>query len=505
MKKVIIYMLLTSALLSCMVTGVSAAQVSATVGERSSGWDLSKGLEECDGGIEGYFSDKYKQSTGWTMISSKSTKDVSGFIPIEVQGRENELFPDTDIEKAIETSGIPSSYGGCGPIAMIGILDYFARYQGYSSIMDNPENSTDRISLAYDVFTTTLTFEVPSVSTMEEPAHQHEILEHQNDALAYQEELLAYQQAAALSSGGSKNTLTLPVHYVNAFNELMSNNYHLNEQIKATDHGMLASMESKIKKVKDSIDKGLPATIYTGLAGDGPLANHYVNAYEYQEWQGTAKNGNVLKNIVFKVRLNWGRGQEYECYMDAELLGEPITGVIYYTVTDKNHLIRPTDFAKDFVNSNGQGQYFFYEKTADITTSDGFHFGTNRLRCGYIENQYLVLSANRANAGLAFLEMNFETAIKAMNFDISLWSGLEGLGSDDYVKIYYKDSNGKWREKMTLEINQLSTLKSYPDNYYITFTAPTKGIKFEVYDANPTGDRNKGRIVIGDMILFYQG
>ena len=34
---------------------------------------------------------------------------------------------------------------------MMGILDYFARYRGYTSIMDNPTKSDDRIRLAYDV------------------------------------------------------------------------------------------------------------------------------------------------------------------------------------------------------------------------------------------------------------------------------------------------------------------------------------------------------------------
>lgn len=220
-------------------------------------------------------------------------------------------------------------------------------------------------------------------------------------------------------------------------------------------------------------------------------------------WQGIDRDGKTITTTIFRARLNWGKSQSYERYIDAEHLHATGAGVIYYTVKDDNQLIRPVDFAKDFVNANGQGQYFFYEKTANITTSDGFSFGTSRLRCGYIEDQYLVLSANRTNAGLAFLEMNFDIDIKAMNFDISLWAGLEGLGAGDHVRLYYKDQSGVWREHITFDHYRFSTLRDNPDNYYTSFPTPTRGIKFEVYESNPSGDRNKGRVVIGDINLFY--
>lgn len=392
------------------------------------------------------------------------------------------MFPSSDIETAIRTSGIESSYGGCGPIAMIGILDYFSRYRNYTSIMNDPTNSANRTQLAYDVFKATPTIELPKINS----SRDLEIMQ------------------TFKSSGGDKNTLTLPSDYANAFNSLMTEKYHLNNQIVAHSQGWIfTSLDSKIKKIKQSIDSGLPVTVYAGLAGKGSFGNHYVNVYEYQDWQGIDRDGKVINNVIFNVRVNWGWGQSYNCYMDSTLLDGGMTGVIYYTIGDNNQLIRPVDFANDFVNDSGQGQYFFYEKTADITTSDGFSFGTSRLRCGYIENQYLVLSANRSNAGLAFLEMNFDIGIKAMNFDISLWSSREGLLTGDYIKLYYKDVNNVWQEHMTFSQYSLSTLKDHPDNFYTSFPMTTTGIKFEVYKTNPSGDRNKGRVVIGDMNLFY--
>ena len=406
------------------------------------------------------------------------------------------LFPTSDIEAVIEANGIASSYGGCGPIAMMGILDYFSRYMGYTSIINNPEESLDRRLLAYDVLKATKTMEISNFIPINYV--ESSLKENKRNSIGN------VSQTIAPYSRGNKQTLTFPQDYVSAFNTLMENKYHLDKQIKAYCYNWGSTDdEEKTEYVKQSIDRGIPATIFCALGGYGDFANHYVNVYEYQEWTGIDKNGNAISNIVFKTRLNWGKKQSYDAYMDSKFLSEYFSGVIFYTLEDDNQLIRPRDFAYDFVNENEQGQYFFYEKDANIVTSDGFTFGTSRLRCGYIENEFLVLSANRNNAGLAYLEMKFNIDIKALNFDISLWSGLEGLGADDYVKLYCLNDDGDWIEQMTFDINRMSTLKEYPDNMYIEFQDTTKGIKFEVYKSSPSGGRNKGRVVIGDMNLFY--
>ena len=64
------------------------------------------------------------------------TSDVSNHIPIEMQ---SSYFPSSDIDKAIVVAGVEdeTSYGGCGPIASLGIMDYFARYLGYDEIISD--------------------------------------------------------------------------------------------------------------------------------------------------------------------------------------------------------------------------------------------------------------------------------------------------------------------------------------------------------------------------------
>ena len=349
---------------------------------------------------------------------------------------------------------------------MMGVLDYFARYLGYTSIMNDATNSDNRIALAYHVFMNTDTYQW------------------------------------GLFSGGDKSTFTDPDDYVKGFNTLMKDYYHLDKQIKAVHTGgVFVSKSSKINKIKQAIDKGYPATIYVGMGGDGTLGNHYVNAYEYEVWTGIDRNGNTLTKTIFNVRLNFGYDESDSFHMDADLLDAKLSGAICYDVIYDNQLIRPSDFANDFVNANGQGQYYFYEKKADITTANGFKFGTARLRCGYIENEYLVLSATREGAGKAYLEMNFNVEIKAINFDICLWSSREGYLH--YIKLYYRDETGVWQECYNIDPVSTIKLKQYPDNHYVSFPTGTTGIKFEVSAGTATSETNKGRVVLGDMNLFY--
>lgn len=226
--------------------------------------------------------------------------------------------------------------------------------------------------------------------------------------------------------------------------------------------------------------------------------------FGYREYTGYDRFGNKLDKTIYITRLNWGWGQTEERLVDSDYIGGLLTGCIIYDVPDKNFLIRPVDFSSSFVNEKGQGQYFFHEKGATIITKDGFPIETNRLRCGFIEDEYLVLSANRERAGKAYLEMNFNHKIKAINFDISLWSGIEGLGiKTDTVKLLYKNNTNQYVEGINFDILELSTLRNNPTNHYFKFPAATSSIKFEVIDENPSGDRNKGRVIIGDMNLFY--
>jgi hypothetical protein len=410
--------------------------------------------------------------------NSKSLLAVTGHIPIEMQ---DENFPKDDILTAIDTSGSKSSYGGCGPIAMMGVLDYYARYRGYTSLMEDPNNKYDRIRLAYDVLTNTKTVELPSFSKSN----------------------ATNENKLKSSSDKDKNTFTWPSDYVAGFNAVVKQ-HNLSEELSCSSES--SSYSNKISIIKNSINNGSPVTMFGGLAGPGNLGNHYVNVYEYQTWNGIDRDGNKISDLLLVFRLNWGWDDNIKRYASADFLKTAIfTGVIGYMAKHNSEVIRPIDFSKDFINDRGQGQYFYYEKEADIILDSGFEFSTTRLRCGYIENEYLVLSSKREDAGTAYLEFDFNVPIYAINFDISLWSGLEGL--TDYnssIRLETRISkNSDWNLEHNFIVSDLATNKDLEENMYLKFSTPTQNFRFIVECDHPSGDRNKGRVVLGDITLFY--
>lgn len=145
-------------------------------------------------------------------------------------------------------------------------------------------------------------------------------------------------------------------------------------------------------------------------------------------------------------------------------------------------------------------QYFFYEKSA-IHDLDGLKFETKRLRCGYIEEEYINLSAQREGAGEAYLEFVFEKPIYQMNCFLTFWSNNENFQANDTAYIEYLDLNNNWIKTFDLfdKENPLPTNRSNPKLYSFYFIQGTRGIRFSSTTQNPYADRNKGRICIGEI------
>ncbi len=437
----------------------------------SDGIDYSEAIDD----ILLYLNDNYSDYT-WYQDKICSTKMISNEIPINVQGY---LFPEDDVQQAIVNTGIRSSYGGCGPIAMLGILDYFARYLGYDEIIDDPTSSIQRVRLAEDVFNTVTTYEI--------------------------------------GDSGNKNTLTLPWHYVSAFNELMKN-YGLEGHIVADYEGSILIGNNRNKYmeiIKEYIPRGIPVTMYMGLnTGESHFAKHYVNIYAYEVWYGYHKTTEErIEKTFLKARINGSANNDGwdvdTYYADSEILNNAMCGLIYYNVNyDNENVVIASDFSSQFINTDtGQGQYFNEEKEATITSANGYTFDTRRLRCSYIENQYLVLSANRENAGQAYLEFNFPNDIKKLNFDMSLWSAKEYLidGGSLSIQIPIVTENGNilWVNHIEYEIADLSVIRIHPRSYSVLFPENISRFRFLVTKNSPSGDRNKGRIVLDNLTFCF--
>lgn len=165
----------------------------------------------------------------------------------------------------------------------------------------------------------------------------------------------------------------------------------------------------------------------------------------------------------------------------------------------KEYEIKPSCF-NVFVNRNNQSQYLNEEESKSVVVNNNLTIDTKRLRCSYIENQYLVLSAKKANAGTAYLEMNFDSYLNYIDFEIGLWSTKEGINANNSKILFqYQNGNGDWitiDDMMKADISTKENMNSYQYNlngYY------TKSIRFIVTVDNPTGSANKGRVAIGNL------
>lgn len=397
----------------------------------------------------------------WYKDDGNTTRSVTNAVPINVGGPD---FPKSEILTAIENTGVPSSYGGCGPIAIMGIMDYFSRYLGYTEYINDPTSPSDRIALAEDVLRKSKTFE------------------------------LGFQD---------KSTLMFPWDYESAFDGLTAD-YGLSGIVNSTHQWKLfsGSQTDYWNKVVENIDKGLPVTLMTGLwSGSGNFAEHYTNIFGYETWKGydSSTNERIEKNYII-VRLNW-KGWNDEYYCDASILNDGMIGLITYDINYGNsYNIYASDFAEEFVNSNGGGQYFFYDKETPVSTANGRMIYTHRKRCSYIENQYLVLSPNRANAGEAYLDIQLPHSASKVSFTASLWSSLEGINNETFKIQYY--SNG-WHDHVSFDLSTFSKLKQYPNEYTVLMPKNITRFRFIANHSNPSGDRNKGRIILDNLNFEY--
>ena len=136
------------------------------------------------------------------------------------------------------------------------------------------------------------------------------------------------------------------------------------------------------------------------------------------------------------------------------------------------------------------------ERKNTAITQGGLTIETERLRCGYIEESYVVLSPRRKNAGRAYFELNFDKAVYSFMYRACMWSASESL--DGTAKIQTKDTLGTWSELKEIPIESLKTKENGLTQFSEQFVLGIHGLRFEV-TSTATGDRNKGRLCLGDM------
>lgn len=210
------------------------------------------------------------------------------------------------------------------------------------------------------------------------------------------------------------------------------------------------------------------------------LTNIDSYTLSFQEWQQLID----LRGREFYVFLKLVNNNGEKYYSQQYLLNEPkVFGQLYN--------INPVDF-------NFPEQYYFYELTT-YHQINNINITVKRLRCGYIQKQYINLSAKRENAGHAYLELVFDRKITYLAFGVTLWRPYELLlTADDTAVVETLNASNQWVELIDLLDERV--LPSSRKDIVRFDVSNIYGIRFDV-TSTPSGGSNKGRLCV-DNITF---
>jgi hypothetical protein len=240
-----------------------------------------------------------------------------------------------------------------------------------------------------------------------------------------------------------------------------------------------------------------------------PIVDFFISNFRGQtiiQAQNLSSNGShVLTKGEWSSIINL-RGREYYCYFSIHNIGATLP--IHYSPLFLFE--EPTDFATMAqikpADWGFEPRYFFLSdgiKTLNLPTPFGLNISTARLRCGYIESEYINLSPKREGAGSAYFEMHFDRPVYSYMVGLAFWSASELLfpNDGDTCKMETLQNNGVWVEELDLLSDViLSTDRTHVDRFSFQRPEGIFGLRF-ISSAKATGTRNKGRLCIDDIVL----
>lgn len=163
-----------------------------------------------------------------------------------------------------------------------------------------------------------------------------------------------------------------------------------------------------------------------------------------------------------------------------------------------SHLISSNTF-------NFSNQYNQTPISSTHTTSDGLVFDVNRLRTGIINGNYLTMSSKTLNVYEAYMEYYFDVSIVRLEYCLALWSGGETLINNSSIRLDIF-SNNNWQEYRTFLAKDMSQSKDDLYKYIANFDEPINGFRFIIETSHniTTSSNNRGRMVIGDLIVYEE-
>ncbi len=194
-------------------------------------------------------------------------------------------------------------------------------------------------------------------------------------------------------------------------------------------------------------------------------------------------------------------GREYYAYL---FWSQPSgSGLPNFLFSRQVVLYEPTTFSSAVQltpSSFGfEEQYFFYQKNKTLTVG-GLQIQTSRLRCGYIQEQYVNLSPKRQGAGSAFLELTFDATIYRWMVGFTIWKDLElTVSAGDTATLSYLSTNNVWTPYLDL-LSDVTLPERRSEVIRIQSGTPIRGLRIQATSTQaPT--RNLGRLCVDDIVL----
>ena len=264
------------------------------------------------------------------------------------------------------------------------------------------------------------------------------------------------------------------------------NNYCEDYGIQGTASWFLSGLG-----ILNSVKSSKPAVIFGVLphVQNGGTLMHAVVCYGFRSY------GDYMEYVV-----NYCWPSFNEVKLNSLIIGETLTFSLEDNYYEESYTIAPSDYG--FFSS-----YTPVELDQNVSLGS-LNFSTKRLRCGYIENQYINLSPRKQGFGTAYLDFKFINPIRSLTMNISFWSNKEMYNSTAcaYIKSKPLTDTGQdaWVEDVDL-LHDVVLSKDRNNQTVINLSFPKKTRELRIYahfnDMPPPTDRNKGRISIGNITI----
>lgn len=252
--------------------------------------------------------------------------------------------------------------------------------------------------------------------------------------------------------------------------------------------------------IKQGINEGRP--VISNGSGHSTVAYAYDDEYVWVHtgwgWSG-ATPWSTYQSGLFS---NYSAG----C-IDLIYTGEHVHSDNYYCY-NRNEYLCPcsqkmtssTIFPEDF----GFDQRYNQSKESKVIFLDKLTLYTERLRTGYIEEEYVNVSARRKGAGEAYLDCYFSSKARQFTINLSYWQVLDKLSKVNSTAILETYDGSEWNFALDLIDANLSTDRTHQDEYAFSYIGKEiTGFRIHI-TAPASGDRNLGRISIGNINLIHE-